>query len=65
MQIQGLFPYAVGVVIVFLLWLLYKVASGGHIGQLYEGNNGRPITSKFQFFAWTAVVVLPMRRSTL
>jgi hypothetical protein len=36
MQIQGLFPYAVGVVIVFLLRLLYKVASGGHIGQLYE-----------------------------
>jgi hypothetical protein len=57
MQMQGLVPYAVGVGTVFLLWLLYKVASGGNIGSLYEGTDGRPSTSKFQFFAWTTVVV--------
>jgi len=57
MQTQGLVPYAVGVGTVFLLWLLYKMASGGKIGALYEGNDGRPSTSKFQFFAWTTAVV--------
>ena len=57
MQTQGLVPYVVGVVTVLLLWLLYKVASGGTIGSLYEGNDGRPSTSKFQYFVWTAVVV--------
>ncbi len=57
MQTQGFVPYAVGVGTVFLLWLLYKVASGGNIGSLYEGNDGRPSTSKFQFFAWTTVVI--------
>jgi hypothetical protein len=39
MQTQGLVPYAVGLATVFLLWLLYKVASGGNIGSLYEGND--------------------------
>jgi hypothetical protein len=57
MQTQGLAPYAVGVAAVLILWLLYKVASGGRIASLYEGNDGRPSTSKFQFLAWTAVVI--------
>jgi hypothetical protein len=50
-------PYAVSVGTVFLLWLLYKVASGGNIDSLYEGNDGRPSTSKFQFLAWASVVI--------
>jgi hypothetical protein len=54
---QNLVPYGVGVGTVFLLWLFYRVASGGSISSLYEGTDGRPSTSKFQFFAWTAVVV--------
>jgi hypothetical protein len=54
---QDLVSYGVGVGTVFLLWLLYRVASGGNISNLYEGSDGRPSTSKFQFFAWTAVVV--------
>jgi len=54
---EGLVPYAVGISTVLVLWLLYKVASGGTIGSLYEGSDGRPSTSKFQFFAWTAVVI--------
>jgi hypothetical protein len=54
---QDLVPYGVGVGTVFFLWLLYRVASGGSISSLYEGSDGRPSTSKFQFFAWTAVVV--------
>jgi hypothetical protein len=57
MQPRSLVPYAVGVGTVFLLWLLYKSAFGGKISSLYEGNDGRPSTSKFQFFAWTAIVV--------
>jgi hypothetical protein len=57
MQAHGFVPYVVGVLSLVLLWLLYKVASGGNIASLYEGNDGRPSTSKFQFFAWTAVVI--------
>ena len=34
-----------------------NAGSGGSISSLYEGTDGRPSTSKFQFFAWTAVVV--------
>ena len=57
MQLAGFIPYAVGVAAVLLLWLIYYVASGGNTANLYEGTDGRPSSSKFQFFLWTAVVV--------
>src|ERR1700683_4570638 len=57
MNSQAAVPYLVGILSLAFLWLLYRVSSGGQIRSLYEGNDGRPSTSKFQFFAWTTVVI--------
>lgn len=57
MNYHAVLPYVVGAFSLIFLWLLYKVSSNGQINSLYEGNDGRPSTSKFQFFAWTTVVI--------
>jgi hypothetical protein len=51
-------PYVVGVFSVAVLFLLYKVTTKERFSRLYEGADGRPSTSKFQFFLWTMVVIL-------
>jgi hypothetical protein len=50
-------PYAVGVAFVLALFILYKATTKASFAKLYEGADGRPSTSKFQFFLWTAVVL--------
>jgi hypothetical protein len=58
MQTQSLVPYAVRVGRVFLLWPLYQVASGKTLAASMKELTGARALRKFQFFAWTAVVVL-------
>jgi hypothetical protein len=66
-----LVPLVVGLVVLLIVYALYlliglkgvreKFNSGGgflRLGYLAEGADGRPSTSKFQFFVWTAVVLL-------
>jgi hypothetical protein len=50
-------PYVVGVVFTVALIILYKMTTRDSFSKLYEGADGRPSTSKFQFFLWTAVVL--------
>jgi hypothetical protein len=56
----------VGLIVLVVVWLGYyywgrntALGDGGFLGlgQLVEGADGRPSTSKLQFVAWTAVVV--------
>ena len=51
-------PYVVGVFSVVALFLLYKLTTKDSFSRLYEGADGRPSTSKFQFFLWTVIVIL-------
>jgi len=51
-------PYVIGISSVVALFLLYKIATKDSFSRLYEGADGRPSTSKFQFFLWTVVVIL-------
>ena len=53
----GTLPYIVGITTLIVLFIVVKIAGRVKIAQLYEGADGRPSTSKFQFFLWTAVVV--------
>lgn len=54
---QGL-AYIGGLVVLVLLWLLYKVLSGSwDLGRFVEGADKRPSTSKFQWLLWTIVVL--------
>jgi len=48
----------IGIVVLVGLWLLYVVLGGsGNPRKLVEGADGRPSTSKFQWFLWTVVVI--------
>ena len=50
--------YVSGFVALAMVWLLVRVLAGSWIPrQLVEGADGRPSTSKLQWFLWTVVVV--------
>lgn len=50
--------YTSGVVVLVVLWVLYRVLGRTwNPGKLIEGADGRPSTSKLQWFLWTVVVV--------
>src|SRR5450759_4910177 len=50
--------YASSVIFLLLLWCVYRVVGKTwKCGRLYEGADGRPSSSKFQFFLWTIVVL--------
>ena len=50
-------PYIIGVGSLVMLWLIYGVASNWSPWKLVEGADGRPSTSKFQFWLWTGVII--------
>jgi len=50
-------PYFVGGLALCVLWVVFGVASGWNVIKLFEGADGRPSTSKFQFWLWTIVVI--------
>jgi len=50
-------PYMVGALSLLILYIVYKATTGDSASRLYEGADGRPSTSKFQFFLWTIVVI--------
>lgn len=50
-------PYLVGVGSLFVLWVLYGVASDWNPWLLVQGADGRPSTSKFQFWLWTGGII--------
>jgi hypothetical protein len=50
-------PYVVGVAALIVLFIIIKIAGKVKIAQCYEGADGRPSTSKFQFFLWTVVII--------
>jgi hypothetical protein len=52
---NDLIPHLAGIVLLALVALICKVASGGDLSQLVEGKDGRASTSKFQLVVWTAV----------
>ena len=50
--------YTSGIVVLGLLWLLYRVLGGTwNPWKLVEGADGRPSTSKLQWFLWTVTIV--------
>lgn len=52
------YAFAVGVLTLLALWVLYGLAKGSwNLWKIIEGTDGRPSTSKFQWFLWTAVVI--------
>jgi hypothetical protein len=55
-RIPGL-PYVVSIVVAIGLWLIGGMASGWNPLKLVEGADGRPSTSKFQFWLWTVVII--------
>lgn len=53
-----LVAYVSGIVVLVVAWLLYRVLAGTwNPWKLVEGADGRPSTSKLQWFIWTVVVV--------
>jgi len=50
-------PYAVGLLFVIALIVFYKTTTRESLFRLFEGADGRPSTSKCQFFLWTVVVL--------
>lgn len=50
-------PYVVGIGLLVMLFVVYYLTTKSPFSKLYEGADGRPSTSKFQFFLWTAVVI--------
>ena len=50
-------PYLTGFGALLVLWIIYGIASSWSIMKLFEGADGRPSTSKFQFWLWTTVVI--------
>ncbi|HLJ30396.1 MAG TPA: hypothetical protein VKY85_27065 [Candidatus Angelobacter sp.] len=54
---RPLLAYLVGTLSVVALYVIAKAATGGTIRKLCDGADGRPSTSKFQFFLWTAIVL--------
>lgn len=53
-----LVAYAFGFIVLLVFWLLYRILTGKwNPWKLVEGADGRPSTSKFQWFLWTVVVI--------
>jgi IPT/TIG domain len=50
-------PTAVSLGAAAVLWLVYGVCCSWNPMQLVEGADGRPSTSKFQFWLWTIVII--------
>ena len=51
-------PYLIATGVLILLWILYRVLTGNwNPFKIVCGADGRPSTSKLQFFAWTIVVL--------
>ncbi|MGH9761014.1 MAG: IPT/TIG domain-containing protein, partial [Blastocatellia bacterium] len=51
-------PFVIGAGGLFLLWVLYALATGKWDPlDIVEGADGRPSTSKLQFWAWTIVAL--------
>jgi hypothetical protein len=50
-------PFLAGLAGLAVLWVVIGIATSFNILKLFEGQDGRPSTSKFQFFLWTAAVV--------
>lgn len=51
-------PFLIGLAFLFVLWLLYAAITGNwNPLKIIEGADGRPSTSKLQFFLWTAVAL--------
>lgn len=50
-------PFFVGFAGLVVLWLVIGVASSFNVSKLFEGQDKRPSSSKFQFLLWTAVIV--------
>ena len=50
--------YATGVIVLLLLWVLYRLSNGSwNPLSIVEGADGKPSTSKLQWFLWTVVVI--------
>lgn len=45
------------VIVLLTLWLLYRLLARSSICKMVEGADGRPSTSKLQWFLWTVVVI--------
>jgi hypothetical protein len=55
---MNVLPYLIGIVVMFLLLVVYKVlAKTWNPAKLFEGADGKPSSSKFQWFVWTLAVV--------
>jgi|SRR5579871_866277 len=52
-----LLPYVVCAAVALTLWVILGVASTWNPLKLIQGADGRPSTSKFQFWLWTAVII--------
>ncbi|MEA3294081.1 MAG: hypothetical protein U9P81_03775 [Euryarchaeota archaeon] len=48
------FAYIFGIVVLLLIWIL---TGRKNPRKLFEGADGRPSTSKFQWFLWTVVII--------
>jgi len=54
----NIYVYGTASVVLFLLWLLYVLFSGTwNPARLFEGADGRPSSSKLQWFLWTIVAI--------
>jgi hypothetical protein len=53
--------YAVSLGVLVALWLIYGIGTGTwNPVYVFLGNDGRPSTSKFQWFLWTVVILFSM-----
>jgi hypothetical protein len=50
-------PTVVSLGVAALLWVVYGICCSWNPMQLVEGADGRPSTSKFQFWLWTIVII--------
>ncbi len=50
-------PQLVSIGVAVVLYLIYGIACGWNPLKLAEGYDGRPSTSKFQFWLWTIVII--------
>lgn len=51
-------PYAIGLIVLFALYIMYRIMTGKwDISLIFEGEDGRPSTSKLQWFLWTVVII--------
>jgi hypothetical protein len=50
-------PTVVSLGVAAVLWVVYGVCCSWNPVQLVEGADGRPSTSKFQFWLWTIVII--------